>query len=54
MCGTCGRSPAPGEAEVARVTWSRGRERGRAVWTCTVCSRQHLRSIEGKLDPAWW
>jgi hypothetical protein len=24
------------------------------VWTCEACSRKHLRSIEGKLDTAWW
>ena len=29
-------------------------ENGRDVWTCDVCSRRHLRSIEGKLDSAWW
>jgi len=26
----------------------------RDVWTCDTCSRTHLRSIEGKLDSAWW
>jgi hypothetical protein len=29
-------------------------EHGRDVWTCDVCSRQYLRSIEGKLDSGWW
>ena len=37
-----------------RLTWARGTENGHEVWTCDVCSRAHLRSIEGKLDPAWW
>jgi hypothetical protein len=29
-------------------------ENGRDVWNCDVCSRQYLRSIEGKLDSGWW
>ena len=51
-CATCGTS-AEDEA-LARLTWSRGTENGREVWTCDQCSRRHLRSIEGKLDSAWW
>ena len=52
VCATCGRStPAEG---AALLTWVRGVENGREVWTCEICSRQHLRSIEGKLDSAWW
>jgi Zn-finger protein len=38
----------------ASVSWARGTENGREVWTCDRCSREHLRSIEGKLDSAWW
>lgn len=64
VCATCGRTaPADGSA---LLTWARGLENGRDVWTCDVCSREHLRSIwsredaacrglgEGKLDSAWW
>jgi hypothetical protein len=52
VCATCGRTaPADGEALVA---WARGVEHRREVWTCDVCSREYLRSIEGKLDSAWW
>jgi hypothetical protein len=52
VCATCGRAaPTDGSAV---LTWARGLEKGRAVWTCDVCSREHLRSIEGKLDSAWW
>ena len=39
---------------LAQLTWTRGTEHGQVVWTCDVCSRAHLRSIEAKLDPAWW
>ena len=42
-----------GTALTANI-WVRGRENGRQVWTCEACSREHLRSIEGKLDTAWW
>ena len=52
VCATCGRTaPADGEALVA---WARGVEHRREVWTCDVCSRDYLRSIEGKLDSGWW
>ena len=68
VCTTCGATVsadadagAPGgnaaEADlvaVARLTWTRGTERGNVVWTCDRCSRAHLRSIEAKLDQAWW
>ncbi len=52
VCATCGAVPE--DATVARLTWSRGTENRREVWTCDACSRRHLRSIEGKLDSAWW
>ena len=52
VCSTCGATPQ--DEALARLTWSRGTENGREVWTCDACSRRHLRSIEGKLDSAWW
>ncbi|MBK9476599.1 MAG: hypothetical protein IPL94_10340 [Tetrasphaera sp.] len=55
VCGTCGSVPADPAAEAtARLTWTHGIENGRASWTCQECSRRYLRSIEGKLDSAWW
>ena len=47
LCGTTVEGEAP-------LTWSvstgpRGVQR-----TCERCTREHLRSIEGKLDEAWW
>jgi len=44
----------PDDESAARLTWVLGVERGRQVWTCDRCSRENLRSIEGKLDSAWW
>ena len=64
VCATCGRT-APAEGATL-LTWTRSVEDGRRshedaarrgledVWTCDVCSRAYLRSIEGKLDSAWW
>jgi hypothetical protein len=52
VCATCGTVAE--DESLARLTWARGTENGREVWTCDRCSRQHLRSIEGKLDSAWW
>ena len=65
VCTTCGATAgadgadAPGASRadriaVARLTWTRGTEHGQVVWTCDTCSRAHLRSIEAKLDQAWW
>jgi hypothetical protein len=50
VCTACGAT-APGPAPVA---WSAAVEDGRRVWTCDACAREHLRSIEGKLDRSWW
>jgi hypothetical protein len=52
--GASGSGAAADPAAVARLTWTRGTERGVVVWTCDRCSRAHLRSIEAKLDQAWW
>jgi hypothetical protein len=52
VCATCGT--VAGDAALAALAWTRGAENGREVWTCDRCSREHLRSIEGKLDTAWW
>jgi DNA-directed RNA polymerase subunit RPC12/RpoP len=55
VCSTCGASVVGAHATgLARLTWTRGLEHGLQVWTCPPCSRDHLRSIEGKLDRAWW
>ncbi len=52
VCATCGTT-APDPA-LATITWVRATENGREVWTCDRCSREHLRSIEAKLDSTWW
>jgi hypothetical protein len=52
VCGTCGRMPE--DETTVRLSWVLGVENGQKVWTCDRCSRENLRSIEGKLDSAWW
>jgi hypothetical protein len=50
VCATCG-AVASGAALIA---WSTAVEDGRRVWTCDTCARDHVRSIEAKLDSSWW
>jgi DNA-directed RNA polymerase subunit RPC12/RpoP len=52
VCATCGATAE--DRDAARLSWAMGHEGGRTVWTCADCSRRNLRSIEGKLDSAWW
>jgi hypothetical protein len=54
VCTTCGATATGDDAARARLTWSRGTEAGRTMWSCERCSREHVRSIESKLDPNWW
>jgi hypothetical protein len=49
-CDFCGRE---GD-DAATLTWVTSVENGRRRTYCDVCSRDHLRAIEGKLDSEWW
>jgi hypothetical protein len=49
-CDFCGRQAEDAET----LTWVTSQERGRQQLYCDTCAREHLRSIEGKLDSAWW
>lgn len=48
-CARCGASK-----QELPLTWTSSVERGRTVYYCAVCSRENLRSIEGRLDAEWW
>ena len=48
-CAFCGAT-----VEEAPLTWTTAMEGGRLVYYCDVCSRENLRSIEGKLDSEYW
>jgi hypothetical protein len=50
-CAGCGVLAPDGEVP---ATWTfQVSERG-ATYLCEGCARQNLRSIEGRLDEAWW
>ena len=42
------------DAEPLPLTWSTAVEGDRRRTNCDRCSREHLRSIESKLDREWW
>lgn len=46
-CALCG-TPAPGGE--APLTWGLSFERDRTARYCEPCTRDHLRTIEGRLD----
>ncbi len=51
ICNFCGRQ----ETDPARtLTWSTAVENGRQRTYCDICSRENLRSMEGKLDTEFW
>ncbi|MFI8217371.1 hypothetical protein [Streptomyces sp. NPDC085932] len=43
---------APGTAPPP--TWTFSVEHGASHYFCAACSRENLRSIEGRLDSDWW
>jgi hypothetical protein len=64
VCDFCG-TPAPvtssddvgehaGTTDEVPFTWLTSVENGRRRVYCERCSREHLRSIESKLDSEWW
>ena len=48
-CAQCGIT-----AEALPLTWSTQTSARGADCLCDRCTRDNLRSIEGKLDEAWW
>lgn len=54
MAVTCSFCGARAEGESPPVTWVMSVENGHRRVFCEHCSREHLRSIEGKLDSQWW
>ncbi|MCF3134707.1 hypothetical protein [Streptomyces olivochromogenes] len=50
VCARCG-APADGPPP---TTWTCSVENGVRQYFCDRCSRENLRSIEGRLDSAWW
>jgi hypothetical protein len=50
-CSLCGQQA---DTEEAPLTWVTSVENGRKLLYCDRCARENVRSIEGKLDSAWW
>ena len=50
-CALCGLQA---EGEDPPLTWVTSVENGQRLVYCDRCAREHVRSIEGKLDNAWW
>jgi len=50
-CDLCGAT-SPGDEPP--LTWSLTMERGQVKRYCDVCTRRHLRAMEGKLDQEYW
>jgi hypothetical protein len=51
ICARCGQEA--GGADLP-LTWVTSLENGHRVVYCDRCVRENVRSIEGKLDSAWW
>jgi len=50
-CAFCGRT----ESDPGRLLlWTSAVEQGKHKDFCEVCSREHLRAMESKLDSEWW
>lgn len=47
FCGTTYDGDPP-------LTWTSAVEQGRVKYFCDRCSREHLRSMEAKLDSDYW
>jgi hypothetical protein len=48
-CTSCGTT-----ADGPPATWSSQTGARGTTWLCERCTRENLRSIEGRLDEAWW
>ncbi|MGK2949858.1 MAG: hypothetical protein ACSLFP_14905 [Acidimicrobiales bacterium] len=53
-CARCGATPGDEPHDGVPLGWSLHTEGDRVLRLCADCTRQHVRSIEAKLDPEWW
>jgi len=58
-CSLCGSRPADEagtdtDPDAVPLTWATSLENGEQKVYCPQCAREHLRSIEAKLDSPWW
>ncbi|HEY7042818.1 MAG TPA: hypothetical protein VH419_04025 [Nocardioidaceae bacterium] len=52
--GVSGEDQEPGTPHDVPFTWVTSVEDGKRRVFCEHCAREHLRSIESKLDSEWW
>jgi hypothetical protein len=48
-CAACGT-----RADDLPLTWTAQSGPRGVTWLCERCTRENLRSIEGRLEEAWW
>ncbi len=54
-CDFCGLEVPDGPgSQTVLMTWTISVENRRKRTYCDACSRQHVRSMEGKLDSEYW
>jgi rubredoxin len=53
-CSMCGRVADPAAEGDPPLAWSTELIDAGTRWICPACTRDHVRSIEAKLDQAWW
>ncbi|MGW2590431.1 hypothetical protein ACWCXC_09195 [Streptomyces sp. NPDC001515] len=51
VCALCGARTEDGTPP---PTWLFSVENGSRRYFCEVCSRAHIRAVEGRLDSTWW
>jgi hypothetical protein len=54
VCARCGTSADALDGVGPPLTWTYSVEDGIRRHYCETCSRDNLRSIEGRLDSDWW
>lgn len=54
LCGTTLDPDADEQSALTALSWVASHERGRDLRYCPQCARENLRSIESKLDVAYW
>lgn len=54
VCDFCGAAAVGVDAGEVPLTWVVATENGRRRRFCDRCAREHLRSMEAKLDSEWW
>ena len=52
-CSLCGTTVET-EGDASPLGWAMTVDGKRVTYQCAACAREHIRSIEAKLDEEWW